>query len=75
MAEKPPAKGDPDVVEALEQLLIQARRGDDIIGLAYVVLKVGSGYEGDVRGAALQHPVMALGLAKALQHQLLKLIK
>lgn len=69
-----PSKGDPELVDALEKLLAAARRGE-VIGAAYVVLKKGAKYEGDVLGSALHNPVTALGLSKALEHQLLKLLR
>jgi hypothetical protein len=61
-------------VEALEILLARAQAGE-IIGLAYVALQPAAGYSGDLVGNALDHPVMALGLAKALEDQISALIR
>lgn len=58
----------------LEELLALARDGQ-ILGLAYVALKPCHEYQGDTSGTALQHPVMALGLARALEDQIAELLR
>jgi hypothetical protein len=67
-------KSDPDVVRVLRLLLAQAEAGE-IIGLAYVALKPGYEYSGDLLGYGLKHPVMALGLAKALEDKVSNLLR
>lgn len=69
-----PLSRDPEVVQALEKLLARARAGE-VIGLAYVAMMPAHEYEGDSLGAALQHPVMALGLARALEDQIIQLLR
>lgn len=58
----------------LEELLALAKDGQ-LLGLAYVALKPCHEYQGDTVGTALRHPVMALGLARALEDQITQLLR
>jgi hypothetical protein len=60
-----------DVVEVLTRLLIAAKAGE-VTGLAYVLLKPGGGYSADVVGSVISQPLLALGVAKALEIALTK---
>lgn len=67
-------RSDPEIVKSLETLLALAKEGK-IIGLAYVALKPANDYQGDLAGKALTHPVLALGLARALEDQITRLLR
>lgn len=69
-----PRSGDPTVVESLKSLLQMAEAGE-IIGLVYVALQPRHDYVGDLVGNAVHHPVMALGLVKALEDQITTLLR
>lgn len=58
-----------DTVSALEALLQQAHQGT-LIGLAWVSLRPGNGYEVDIAGEARNVPVVVRGLLKVLDDQL-----
>lgn len=63
---------DAETVRAAEKLLSDALAGE-IVGLAYVVLKPGGAFSGDVVGSARSHPIYTLGLARALEIKLVSL--
>lgn len=69
-----PRQLDQHVIETLRELLAKAESGQ-IIGLAYVAMQPAYEYQGDLVGYALEHPVMALGLLKALEDQVVKIIR
>ncbi len=62
-------QADPQVIATLRKLLAQAEAGQ-IVGLAYIAMMPGWQYSGDLVGLALQQPLVALGLASALEHQI-----
>lgn len=62
-------KRDQEIIAALRKLLAQAEAGE-VVGLAYVAMMPSWAYQGDVIGIALQKPLVALGLASALEHQI-----
>lgn len=65
---------DRDLLEAIKLLVADIEAGR-VIGVAFVAISPGFDYSGDVVGAALQHPFMALGLAKALEIQIEALLR
>lgn len=69
-----PSKHDAQLQASIE-LLLQKVKDGEVVGVAFVALKPGYDYYGDIAGAALQHPVMALGLSKALEYQISKILK
>ena len=60
-------------VEALRKLQQQAEQGA-IVGLVYVALYRGGDYQGDAVGRARRFPLYCLGLIRALEQILVKLI-
>lgn len=62
-----------DVVLVLTQLLEEAKAGK-ITGLAYAVIEQGSRYSADVVGRAKTSPLIALGIARALEETVARLI-
>lgn len=67
-------KSDPEIVRALQLLLAQAEAGQ-VTGIAYVALRPGHEYSGDIVGYGLHHPLMALGLARALEDKVSTLLR
>jgi hypothetical protein len=68
-----PASASREAVQVLESLLEEARAGR-VVGLAWVVIRPGLGFEVDVAGEARRQPVFARGLCRVLDDQLAKLI-
>ena len=64
---------DLDTVETIRDLLAKAERGE-ILGFAYVTLRSGGDFSGNVTGIAKTHPIYALGLVKALERKLAALL-
>ena len=62
-----------DTIKTLEHLLAEAKAGH-LIGLAWISLHPGHGYNVDVTGEAAHDPEFVLGLTKVLETQLEKLI-
>lgn len=58
-----------DTVEALEQLLIEARSGD-IIGITFAAMHNEKTYIIDTVGAAYRNPTFARGMVAALDDEL-----
>lgn len=65
---------DKATVEAVEKLLEQAKQGT-VVGFAYVAMRQGGKYSGDVVGRARQFPIYALGLVRTLENLIVKLIQ
>lgn len=61
-------------MEALSRLLAEAEAGE-ITGIAFVVIKIGGSYSGDVAGRLRTIPVYTLGLLKTLETMVLQLIQ
>lgn len=61
-----PAAPDTDTVDTLTRLLALAKAGK-VVGLAFVALHQGTGYEADVTGITHQHPLFTLGVCRALE--------
>lgn len=66
------AAPDSRVIEALQQLLLEAKAGR-ITGLAYVALEPGHGFTADVLGSVVESRVLALGITQVLKETVLKL--
>lgn len=56
---------DSETVAALEKLVEEAKRGR-VVGIAYIALRCGRDYSGDVVGRAEDHPLLTRGIAQAL---------
>ena len=65
---------DHELVSVLRELIEQAQAGS-IVGFAYISLRPGGQYSGDVIGAARRLPLLALGVVKALENQVINLPK
>jgi hypothetical protein len=68
------APQDDDTVEVLQKLLKQASRGE-IIGFAYVALRPGCDYSGDVVGVARSSEIITRGVVSTLWDQIPRLTK
>lgn len=66
-------QADRATVEAISRLLADAEAGN-ITGIAYVVVKPGGDYSGDVAGRLSTLPIYTLGLLKALEKTVYSLI-
>lgn len=62
-----------ETIETCRSLLREAEAGN-VVGLAYMALHRGSDYSGHVVGRAKHTPVFALGLLRALEIKLSRLI-
>jgi hypothetical protein len=58
-----------DTVEALQQLLEQARAGE-VIGVAFVAMLKRRGYIADAAGEAYRNPTFTRGMIRALDDRL-----
>lgn len=64
---------DQETVEALSKLLAEARAGK-VTGLAFVTIRRGGAYHGDVAGRLRGMPIYTLGLLHALEQTVSQLI-
>lgn len=64
---------DPETIEALSKLLAEARAGQ-VTGLAFVTIRRGGAYSGDVAGRLRAMPIYTLGLLHALEKTISQLI-
>jgi len=58
-----------ETVKCLEQLLVEARKGE-VIGLAYAAMLKRRGYIADSAGEAYRNPTFARGMVAALDDRL-----
>lgn len=63
-----------ETVEALEQLLAEARAGK-ILGFAYVAMRKRREFIGDAAGEAYRNPTFARGMVAALDDHLAELVR
>lgn len=63
-----------DTIEALEQLLDEAKRGR-VIGLAYVAMYKRREYVTDAAGEAYRNPTFSRGMVAALDDHLRELVQ
>lgn len=71
---RPYAASQADTISALEDLLQDARPGE-LIGLAYVAMRLDRGYSVGVAGETKRSPTFTRGMLRLLDDELAKIIR